>query len=221
MPIDDEKEMQSLTAKVDDLTKQLKASEDEKTKKAMEEEKKEAKKSVFKATMDSMDEKQQEAAIAAIKAQDDDDMKKMANDYEEEHMSSKKSRKAMEEEEHKGNDDKKIAEEEKEKLEAKVRDLTARVSDYESERKGELIKDLVTLKAKLIPELDVDIYVTKLSAKTYHDLQEMFSERKDEFNALKAAQKEPERKHFGFKANTQTQNKLTSLKSIMNDGGIA
>ena len=221
MPTDEENKIQSLTAKVDDLTKQLKASEDDKTKEAQEEEKKEARKATFKATMKSMDEKQQEAAIASIKAQDDEEMKKMANEYEKENMSSKKSRKAMEEEEHKGNDDKKIAEEEKEKLEAKVRDLTARVSDYENERKGELIKDLVTLKARLIPELDEDIYVTKLSAKTYQDLQSMFSERKDEFIALKAAQKEPERKHFGFKANTLTPNKLTSVNNILNEGGIA
>ena len=43
----EENKIQSLTTKVDDLTKQLKASEEEKTKEAQEEEKKEAKKSMI------------------------------------------------------------------------------------------------------------------------------------------------------------------------------
>ena len=218
-------EVDKLTSKVVELEAKLKAADDKEIKEAMEDEKKEAKKATFKATLDNMDEKQKAAAIKAIKAQDDEEMKKIANDYEKENMTSKKSKKAMEEEKDKkdfsGNDDDDTTDKEKEKLESKLQAMTARIVSFENERKGELITELIALKARLIPTLDEDIYGTKLSAKSFEDLQAMHNERKDEFIALKAAEKEPEKKHFGFKASTQNTTKLVGIEEIMNDGGIA
>ena len=143
-----------------------------------------------------MDEKQKAATLKSIKAQDDEDMKKIANDYEDKHMTSKKSRKAMEDEDKDGNDDKK--DDEKDKLEAKVRNLTSRISDYEATEKTKLMTELTALKSSLIVNLDEDIYKTKLSAKTFSELKTMVDDRKDEFLALQAADKQPEQKHFGF-----------------------
>ena len=212
-------EVDTLIAKVENLEEKLKSAEENKTKEVQEEEKTEAKKATFKAALENMDEKQKAATLKSIKAQDDEDMKKIANDYEDKHMTSKKSRKAMEDEDKDGNDDKK--DDEKDKLEAKVRNLTSRISDYEATEKTKLMTELTALKSSLIVNLDEDIYKTKLSAKTFSELKTMVDDRKDEFLALQAVDKQPEKKHFGFSAKTQNTQKLTSASSILTDGGIA
>ena len=212
-------EVDTLIAKVENLEEKLKSSEENKTKEVQEKEKTDAKKATFKAALENMDEKQKAATLKSIKAQDDEDMKKIANDYEDKHMNSKKSRKALEDDDKDGNDDKK--DDEKDKLEAKVRNLTSRISDYETTEKTKIMTELVALKSSLIANLDEDIYKTKLSARTFAELKAMVDDRKDEFLALKAAEKQPEQKHFGFSAKTQNTQKLTSASSILSEGGIA
>ena len=215
-------EVDTLIAKVENLEEKLKSSEDNKNKEVQEKEKTDAKKATFKAALENMDEKQKAATLKSIKAQDDEDMKKIANDYEDKHMNSKKSKKAMEDDDKDVNDDdKKGNDKEKDKLEAKVRNLTSRISDYETTEKTKIMTELVALKSSLIANLDEDIYKTKLSARTFAELKAMVDDRKDEFLALKAAEKQPEQKHFGFSAKTQNTQKLTSASSILSEGGIA
>lgn len=201
---------EELLAKVGLLEKQLKAAEDKRNEDLINEEKKEAKKAALISAMEHMSYDDKKALRSRVAMSDDEDMKKAMSEIpEEDKDKSKEGKKGQNEDE------------EKEKLEAKVKTLSASLKEYESDRSVELINDLVTLKASLIPDLDEDLYKTKLKAKTFAELKAMHKDRSDELEALKAAEKEPARKHFGFTAATKPDQTMSKMSELLNSGGMA
>jgi len=222
-----EQTIEGLTAKVQEIEEQLKSNMDKEKEAQYEEEKNQARKAALLQAMEHMTYEEKKAMRSRKKASDDEKMKEAIDDIPEEKKANEDEHKGNEdkytgnEDEHKGNEDEYKANDEKEKLEAKVKQLTATVQSYENERSVQLIDELAALKAHLVPNTDEDIYKAKLAAKSFVELQSMYNERKDELAAMNAANKEPEKKHFGFTASSTDTNKLTSISSILHDGGIA
>lgn len=156
-----------------------------------------------------------EAVLEAMTDDEKEELKAALNDEEVEEPKKAKSKKGGDDEEV----EEKIANLEKEKMEAKIRQMSATIKSYESERSGELINELVALKSSLVPTADEDTYRLRLMAKSFAELNQMHSERKEEIAAMNASEKE-EGIHFGFGLKASTQSKMTSMSDILNNGGI-
>lgn len=155
-----------LSQRVDSMSHQLKASEEKEHEAQYDEEKKEARKAALLQAMQDMTPEEKKAMRSRIKASDDEDMKKAMDEIHEEKKEAKKGS-DDDDDEHtaskKGNNHDKVVE----KLEARVKELSATVEGYQAERFESMINELATLKASIIPNLNIDIYKTKLQGKSF------------------------------------------------------
>jgi len=101
----------------------------------------------------------------------------------------------------------------KKRMEAKIHAMSARLREYEDERKQGLIDDLVSLKSSLVQGLDEDTYREKLGGMSFDYLKDIHDERKDEMAALKAAKRSPTVRSFGF--NVESLGTMTNMKDIL------
>ena len=209
--------IESLTARVELLTKQLNAQEEEIKK---NDERMEARKAALVTAMQDMDDEAKKALRSRIRAGDDEELKKAMDDIHEED----KKHEANDDDD---NDNGESKEEERyerahtAKLEKKVRELSASLKSYENDQATIMIGELATLKAALLDNFDTEIYKHKLAAKPFSALKAMYDSRKDEIEALKASEKEPTKKHFGFGLTAnQQQNQMVDFDDVLNKGGV-
>ena len=213
--------LDDMNERIEALNAKLAAQEEENKK----DEKMEARLSAIKSAMNHMTDDEKMAMKKGVEEGTDEDMKSaMKKAMEDMPDKEKKEGKGNEEKDGdkneegmSGNED-----EEKETLKSKLKAVTATVKLYEKEHSGILIAKLVELKASLIPDLDKDVYTAALKGKTFSMLQAEYDSRKDELEAMTAAKKEPEKKHFGFglTGRASRQSGMTKVSDIM-DGGIA
>lgn len=154
-----------------------------------------------------------EAILAAMDEEDKEHVKAAMEEGDEHPIKKARSRRG------KNHDEELLSNLEKEKMEAKIQQMSATIAAYEEERSTELINDLVALKSSLVPTTDEEIYRLQLSAKSFDELNEMHTERKDEIKAMTASAKD-ERIHFGFGLKASQNGGMTRMSDILNNGGI-
>lgn len=246
-PTTEENDNLSLKAQVDEMADQIKAAEEKVEE--MEEKADSAKRAALISLFKGLDKAGRAAVRASIYASDDDEKKEILesiededDDYEgsddneddkgKEGKKGRKGKKASDDDDdddddgaaegrgHKGSDDE--DDEEKERLEARSNQLAARLAKFEKTHGKQMIDDLVALRASLVATFDEDGYRRRLKSKSFRQLEATWKDRKDEFEALKAAKKDPA-KHFGFLARSEHRGagpQLTKMSAIINDGGI-
>ena len=194
---------------IEDLQKQIKATEEKVEAKLQTQVKASASKmkAALHAIFSAMTPNQASTIKAKLSATEDEDLKKAMED-----IPDKKDATGDEE------DKKETA-----SLKATIDQLTATVKVYEDQRNSNMINDIVQVKASLVPGLDETAYRTQLGTLGIDTITQIHNDRKDEIEAVKASvAKDPEAKTFPRMVTGATQvSKMTSVKDILAKGGIA
>lgn len=201
-------DLESLSAKVEQLEASVKAQEDDKK----EDAKRAIRKASIKKALEDMDDEHKAKFIAALKSSEDKDEQKVGQELEDEHKKDSRTKKGQEDDKKEDAKSHKSSEEEKKELESKIAKLSATVANYETEKSSSIINNLVALKASHVPNFDEQSYRTSLKAKSFAELSALHQDRADEIATLQASTPDkPNLPHFPFTASTQAGDSLENI----------